>query len=164
MSAIKALAPVFVASFPERLEAGKLYVSMEFASVAHLCACGCGAEVVTPLSPTDWRLSFDGAGVTLEPSIGSWRLPCRSHYLIRRNRVVWAGDMSDDHIEFGRQRDRLAKQRYHHRSNVPQEPGAEREAGSASKPRLASASTDMKPIQPPDSVLAHLRRWLRRSS
>ena len=40
MSAIKALTPVFVMSFPDKLEAGKLYVSMEFASVAHLCACG----------------------------------------------------------------------------------------------------------------------------
>ena len=65
MSAIKALTPVFVMSFPDKLEAGKLYVSMEFASVAHLCACGCGAEVVTPLSPTDWMLSFDGVSVTV---------------------------------------------------------------------------------------------------
>ena len=47
MSAIKVLAPVFVVSFPEQLETGKLYVSMEFASVAHLCACGCGNVILT---------------------------------------------------------------------------------------------------------------------
>ena len=94
MSAVKQFTPVFVESFPDRLEVGNLYVSMEFASVAHLCAYGCGAEVVTPLSPTDWELCYDGVGVTLEPSIGNWRLPCRAHYLVRRNRVVWAGDMS----------------------------------------------------------------------
>lgn len=163
MSAIKVLAPVFVVSFPEQLETGKLYVSMEFASVAHLCACGCGSEVVTPLSPIDWRLSFDGVAVTLEPSIGNWRLPCRLHYVIRRNRIAWASDMSDDHIEFGRQRDRLAKQRYHQRSNVPPEPSAGTAAGSGSNPQLASTSTDTKRIQPLESVLAHLRRWLGRS-
>ncbi|WP_442774639.1 DUF6527 family protein [Sphaerotilus montanus] len=162
MSAIKALTPVFVMSFPDKLEAGKLYVSMEFASVAHLCACGCGAEVVTPLSPTDWMLSFDGVGVTLDPSVGNWRLPCRSHYLVRRNQVVWAGRMPAEQIEIGRRRDRLSKHLYHQRSNVLQEASAAKGAGSASAPASTTASPDSKLNPREASVLANLRRWLGR--
>ncbi|XVQ15912.1 DUF6527 family protein [Spirillospora sp. CA-255316] len=80
----------FVDHAPESLEAGVLYVSIPFASVLHLCCCGCGREVVTPLTPRDWRLVFDGETVTLEPSIGNWSFPCRSHYWIRRSTIRWA--------------------------------------------------------------------------
>lgn len=82
----------FVTSVPNELEHAVLYVSMPYATAIHLCACGCGAEVVTPISPSDWQLQYDGESVTLTPSIGNWRLPCRSHYWIRRNRIIWAGD------------------------------------------------------------------------
>lgn len=92
----------FVESFPRPLAEGVLYVSMGFASSAHLCACGCGAEVVTPLTPTDWKLWFDGVSVSLDPSIGNWRLPCRSHYFITRNRVRWALPMTEREIARGR--------------------------------------------------------------
>ena len=80
----------FVDFIPERLDEGILYVSIEYTTVAHLCCCGCGKEVSITLSPTDWRLVFDGKTISLEPSIGSWSLPCQSHYFITRNRVVWA--------------------------------------------------------------------------
>jgi hypothetical protein len=69
----------FVASIPDRLAEHTLYVSMEYATVAHQCCCGCGLEVVTPLSPTDWKLTYDGVSVSLHPSIGNWSFPCRSH-------------------------------------------------------------------------------------
>ena len=59
---------LFVKHVPERLKEGILYVSMEYATVVHSCLCGCGNEVVTPLSPTDWQLGFDGASVSLRPS------------------------------------------------------------------------------------------------
>lgn len=84
---------VFLESFPEPLEAGKLYVSMEYASVAHLCACGCGREVVTPLRKDAWRLEYDGQGITLSPSVGSRNLACRSHYYIREGKVQWLPKM-----------------------------------------------------------------------
>lgn len=93
----------FVEFIPERLDDGILYVSMEYRTVSHLCCCGCRSEVVTPLGPTDWRLIFDGKCVSLEPSIGSWSLPCRSHYWIRRNRVVWAPCWSEEEILVGRE-------------------------------------------------------------
>jgi hypothetical protein len=90
------LTHVFVDSFPEPLEKGKLYVSMRYANVAHLCACGCGNEVVTPIRKRAWRLTFDGESITLSPSIGSRTFACRSHYFIRENKIQWAEELLPD--------------------------------------------------------------------
>ena len=106
------LAHEFVEYMPDELKDGTLYVSMPFATVAHKCCCGCGKEVVTPLSPTDWKLIFDGESVTLDPSIGNWSFPCKSHYWIRGGKVRWAGGWSQEEIDAGRANDRLAKDRY----------------------------------------------------
>ena|SRR5436190_220592 len=83
----------FVEFMPERLEPDVLYVSLRFSLVSHLCACGCGQEVVTPLSPKDWQLIFNGETVSLYPSIGNWAFKCRSHYWIEQNRAVRAPDI-----------------------------------------------------------------------
>lgn len=99
----------FVEYIPESLNRDTLYVSMVYATATHLCCCGCGEEIVTALSPTDWKLTFDGETISLHPSIGNWGLPCRSHYWIRRSRVEWSGDMSNAAIQAGRQRDRAKK-------------------------------------------------------
>lgn len=99
----------FVETFPETLEPSVLYVSLEFGSAAHSCCCGCGEEVVTPLTPTDWNITYDGETITLHPSVGSWTLPCRSHYVIRRNRVIEAPPWSDAEVAAERRRDRRAK-------------------------------------------------------
>jgi Family of unknown function (DUF6527) len=103
------LAPRFVESIPEELEGGVLYVSMTFATAIHLCACGCGCEVVTPLSPTDWKLWFDGEHVTLDPSVGNWSFPCRSHYWISKNDIRWAPSMSETTVREIRALDRARK-------------------------------------------------------
>ena len=103
----------FVEYIPDQLVDGVLYVSMAFSVASHKCACGCGREVVTPLSPTDWRLFFDGAAVSLEPSIGNWNFPCRSHYFIRDGGVRWAGDMPQAAVEYGRAKSRQAKERFY---------------------------------------------------
>ena len=108
---VKYLAPQFVESFPGKLEPGELYLAMEFATAAHLCACGCGTKVITPFSPTDWQMSFDGENVSLKPSVGNWTFPCRSHYWVRSGRIEWAGDMSQEAINAGRKRDAEAKVR-----------------------------------------------------
>jgi len=92
----------FMKYIPERLEERVLYVALEFATVSHLCFCGCGQEVVTPLSPTEWKLIYDGESVTLFPSIGSWSFACRSHYWIRNGRALPAPDWSEEEIQFGR--------------------------------------------------------------
>lgn len=106
------LTPEFVDAIPEKIERGRLYVSMEFATAVHSCACGCGMEVVTPFSPTDWKLTFDGVSVSLSPSIGNWSFQCRSHYWVRRNHIQWAGEWTDEEIAAGRASDRQNKDRH----------------------------------------------------
>jgi hypothetical protein len=99
----------FVDDIPEPLDSGVLYVSIRYATAVHLCCCGCGREVVTPFSPAQWRVTFDGETVSLHPSIGNWNLPCRSHYVIRNGRVVEAGQWSDEEVAFGQARDKRAR-------------------------------------------------------
>lgn len=103
----------FVQSVPEQLDEGVLYVSMTHATALHKCCCGCGTEVVTPLTPTDWALTFNGETVSLDPSIGNWSFACRSHYWIRQGRVRWAAQLSDREISMLRARQRLANNLYY---------------------------------------------------
>ena len=103
----------FVEHIPERLEPGILYVSMEYATSAHCCCCGCGEEVVAPLTPTDWKMTFDGETISLRPSIGNWTLKCRSHYVIDRSQVIEASPWSDEQVEAERRRDRAAKAHFY---------------------------------------------------
>ena len=103
----------FIEYIPERLDSGVLYISMEYATAAHRCCCGCGGEVVTPFSPTDWSMTFDGEEVSLSPSIGNWNFACRSHYFIRLGRVIEAGAWTDKKVEENRRMDRSAKARYY---------------------------------------------------
>ena len=99
----------FVGFVPEQLDPGTIYLSLTYATATHLCCCGCGREVVTPLSPTDWKLIFDGETVSLTPSIGNWSFPCQSHYWIRQSRIEWAPMWSRTEIEAGRQEDKERK-------------------------------------------------------
>jgi len=80
----------FVDYMPNLLSDGVLYISMKYSVVIHLCPCGCKGKVVTPLSPDDWILKFDGEKVSLYPSIGNWNFECKSHYWIRNNKVIHA--------------------------------------------------------------------------
>lgn len=77
----------FVQLIPDVLENKTLYISIEFGTAVHKCMCGCGNEVVTPLSPIDWELIYNGETVSLYPSIGNWGFECESHYWIRRSKV-----------------------------------------------------------------------------
>jgi len=101
----------FVDAIPRQLDDSTLYISLEFATAVHLCRCGCGLEVVTPFSPTDWKMTFDGVSISLHPSIGNWSFPCRSHYWIRNNRVQWAGDMPNATITHIRKADQENKEK-----------------------------------------------------
>jgi hypothetical protein len=112
---IRSLRPEFVQFVPGVLDPGVLYISVPFATASHGCACGCAEKVVTPIRPTDWSLTWDGETVSLHPSIGNWSLPCRSHYWIRRNRIIWASAWSRQEVEAGREKDRRAKKSYFRR-------------------------------------------------
>jgi hypothetical protein len=73
--------------------------------------CGCGNEVVTPFSPTDWQFTFDGETITLSPSIGNWNFKCQSHYWITNSKIVMARKWSKQHIESNREYDKRMKEK-----------------------------------------------------
>lgn len=126
----------FVKYFPDSMDEGVLYVSEEFATAGHLCCCGCGEEVITPLNQAQWQLIKSGVGVSLHPSVGNWKFACQSHYWIRNNRVIEAPPLSTMAIEKVKKRDRRDKESYIQKVN-------------AAAPRL--------------SILSKIVRWLRRS-
>jgi uncharacterized protein DUF6527 len=95
----------FVEFIPESLAQSVLYISRRYKTASHLCACGCGSRVVTPLNASGWRVIERNGSVSLLPSIGSHGLPCRSHYWIRDNEIVWATKFSEDEIKEVRERD-----------------------------------------------------------
>ncbi len=103
------LAHKFVEFIPSDLAENTLYISIKYATATHKCCCGCGLEVVTPFSPTDWKLIFDGETVSLNPSIGNWSFPCKSHYWIKRNYIVWAETWGNERIQNNRVSDRKLK-------------------------------------------------------
>lgn len=103
----------FVEFIPEKVEEGVLYVSIEYCTAIHKCGCGCGNEVVTPLSPKNWKLIFNGNTVTLHPSIGNWNFECQSHYWIKNNRIEFASSWSDREINLGREKDLKQKVEYY---------------------------------------------------
>jgi hypothetical protein len=106
---MKSLEHRFVERMPSSLDDGVLYISLEYGTILHKCACGCGLEVNTPLGRTDWALTYNGETISLWPSVGNWSFPCRSHYVIKHSEIHWAGDWSDEQIEKGRRADQAQK-------------------------------------------------------
>lgn len=112
MSRVTRISHAFVQEIPRRLEKSTLYVSIEYGTAVHLCCCGCGSEVVTPLTPVDWQIIYDGETISLDPSIGNWSLPCRSHYWIERGRIQWDLAWSDEEIAENRAKTRSLRERF----------------------------------------------------
>lgn len=102
----------FVEFVPDLLDDGVLYISERYKTASHKCCCACGEEVVIPLGPADWSVRIDGGKVSMHPSIGNWRFRCRSHYVIWRDQVVWAGAMKAEQIAQVELRDRVDKVRH----------------------------------------------------
>lgn len=105
MSRLLSLRHQHVECMPEQLDQGVLYISKRFRTASHLCCCGCGLKVVTPLNAAKWTLIDHGTCVSLTPSIGNWNFPCHSHYLIIRNGVRWAEPFSSRKISAVQRRD-----------------------------------------------------------
>ncbi|HYX09262.1 MAG TPA: DUF6527 family protein [Bacteroidales bacterium] len=108
----------FVEYIPKDLEEGVLYISIRFGTAVHKCACGCGNKTVTPLSPTDWELRYNGESVSLNPSIGNWSFPCQSHYWIINDEIRWADKWSKEKIQANRVRQQINKKRYFNSSKT----------------------------------------------
>jgi hypothetical protein len=125
---------MFVEHIPETIQPGVLYISMEYGTAAHSCCCGCGEEVVTPFTPTDWKMTYDGETVSLSPSIGNWTLNCRSHYVIKQGQIIEAGPWTDEQITAERIRDRKAKAK-HYGVSTPDTATAAASKTAPSKPR-----------------------------
>lgn len=139
----------FVTSIPRQLEPGVLYVSIECATAIHACCCGCGEEVVTPLTPTDWKLIFDGETISLWPSIGNWNYVCRSHYVIERNQVIEALPWSDRRVANARQRDKLSKTHFYSGTNASDEYHSS---------TLGSSDTDESDKNPSDDLSGEVNK------
>ena len=92
-----------VEEMPAILELGHLYVSEAFGTAAHLCACGCGSKIRTPLGRTEWSVREGPRGASLWPSVGNWQKPCRSHYVIESGDVIWCEAWSEAAVLAGRE-------------------------------------------------------------
>jgi hypothetical protein len=137
------LEPRFVEAIPEELEPGILYVSIRFRTAQHLCACGCGSRIVTPIKPAKYSLTYDGETVSLWPSVGNWQKPCKSHYVVRGSRVVWYPEWTDREIARGRARDEAELRDYYKSRSDPEMP---------SEPERDAA---------PDTLRARIVAWIR---
>jgi hypothetical protein len=89
MARLTEITYAFVDSAPETLERGKIYISTKYRAIIHLCLCGCGEKVLLNLDPDGWSFTFDGRSISIHDSVGNVGIPCRSHYIVRRNRVEW---------------------------------------------------------------------------
>lgn len=106
MNRQKYLHAEFVKFIPEKLKPGIIYISRQYSTASHLCCCGCGFEVVTPINPAKWQIVESQGSVSLYPSIGNWSFPCRSHYWIIDGHIRWSYMMSNEQILFVKERDK----------------------------------------------------------
>lgn len=102
-----------VRTMPTTLEPGVLYVSEEFETAAHLCACGCRSKIRTPLGATEWTFTDDRDGPSLAPSVGNWQKPCKSHYWIDQGEIHWSGAWSQTQILAGRAAEERRRRTYY---------------------------------------------------
>ena len=116
---MKMLQYKFVEFIPDKVEEGILYISIEYCTAIHKCVCGCGNEVVTPLSPTDWKLTFNGKAVSLYPSIGNWNFDCQSHYWVKNNHIEFAEPWTKNEVQAGRHDDYESKKEYFEEAEAP---------------------------------------------
>lgn len=149
---IKQIRPEYVEFIPDCLDEGVLYISRRYRTAVHKCCCGCGREVVTPLSPAEWSVELDGSRVSLWPSIGNWSYPCRSHYVIQDGRVLKARPLTECQIQRVKAEDRADI-----RAQICIVNSAKEEAALAQKRNTKIAQAHSRQSGP--SWLQHLIRW-----
>lgn len=81
-------------SLPERLPFRNLVLAREDGEdwcIGMRCPCGCGAKLellVLPGVKPRWDIALDGGFPSLRPSV-ALRRGCRSHFWLRKGKVVW---------------------------------------------------------------------------
>jgi hypothetical protein len=98
---------------PKTLDEGILYVSIHFKVAAHICPCGCGTKIITPLGPCEWSFTEKKGEPTLYPSVGNWQIPCRSHYWIKNGHIEWSYLWTDEQIKAGRSKEQASCELYY---------------------------------------------------
>jgi hypothetical protein len=73
---------------PKQMEERVVYHTEEFELAGLLCACGCGHRI-TLIVPDSHRVWDEGGYATIQPSVGVFDAPCKSHYVIRAGNVQW---------------------------------------------------------------------------
>lgn len=104
---------------PKQLEPGILYVSEKYGTAAHLCACGCGAKIRTPLGPTEWAVKEKQGRPSLWPSVGNWQQACQSHYIIDDGEILWCEKWTPEQILAGRQMEEERRRAYYDAMYAP---------------------------------------------
>tara|TARA_B100000378_G_scaffold240756_1_gene209237 strand:+ start:338 stop:775 length:438 start_codon:yes stop_codon:yes gene_type:complete len=105
----------FVDFMPDIIDDGILYISLDYGTVIHKCPCGCGSEVNTPLTPTGWKMIYNGEAISLKPSVGNWSFDCKSHYWITNNEVEWSLKWSDETIREVRAAEDSEREEYYNK-------------------------------------------------
>ena len=82
--------------FPPELKTNTLYVLTENDvpwEAALICPCGCGERIELNLLPDEhprWSYNVTRSGLpSLHPSVNRY-VGCKSHFFLRRGRIVWA--------------------------------------------------------------------------
>jgi hypothetical protein len=87
----------FVDLIPSEKVFGVLYISLEYGIISHLCPCGCGNLIVTPLAPWAWSLTFNGETVSLNHSIRNGQIRWAGRF--DEKKIIWVRDKDErDHV------------------------------------------------------------------
>lgn len=73
---------------PTQVRESVVYHTQEFELAGMLCACGCGHRI-TLLVPDSHQVWDEGGYATIQPSVGVFDAPCKSHYVISAGDVQW---------------------------------------------------------------------------
>jgi hypothetical protein len=83
------ITPVYVCSYmpDDRLMKERhIYISLQYGVSIHWCLCGCKNKTVLPLHEENgWILTNNDGKISFNHSIGNYKFPCQSHYIINNN-------------------------------------------------------------------------------
>lgn len=85
-----------LAEIPDELKKNIYVVGKEKSKwVIFNCPCKCGNKIQANLMMSQlpaWKLTTSEKTATLYPSISVHRFPCRSHFWLHKNKILWVYD------------------------------------------------------------------------